>query len=97
MTCMCEVAREEWIASERPGVSMLLRRRTCHSNRPPRRMNGRKVRFPWSSGGSSSARTLPKRQSVRSFVHNCPTERRESRMDGTQRRVGEGIAAKLIL
>eukprot|EP00965_Chrysotila_dentata_P256536 6212573-Pleurochrysis_carterae.AAC.2 len=31
------------MASERPGVSGLLRRRTCHSNRPLRRMNGRKL------------------------------------------------------
>eukprot|EP00965_Chrysotila_dentata_P013149 433617-Pleurochrysis_carterae.AAC.1 len=85
MTCMCEVAREEWIASERPGVFRLSRRRTCHSKRPPRRMKGRDARVPFPSGGSSSARTLPKRQSVRSFVHNCPTERSESRMDGTHR------------
>eukprot|EP00965_Chrysotila_dentata_P247442 6207754-Pleurochrysis_carterae.AAC.2 len=82
---MCDVAREEWIARERPGASRGLRRRTCHSNRPPRRMNGRRVRFPSSPGGSSSAHTLPKWQSVRSFVHNCPTESNEPRMDGTQR------------
>eukprot|EP00965_Chrysotila_dentata_P078472 2585599-Pleurochrysis_carterae.AAC.1 len=85
MTCMCEVAREECMARERPGTPGLQRRRTCHSNRPPRRMKGRKVRFPSWSGGSSKARTFPKRQSVRSFVHSCPTERRESRMDGTHR------------
>eukprot|EP00965_Chrysotila_dentata_P071084 2349117-Pleurochrysis_carterae.AAC.1 len=36
-------AREECMASERPGVSRRFRRRTCRSNRPPRRMNGKKL------------------------------------------------------
>eukprot|EP00965_Chrysotila_dentata_P258496 6213238-Pleurochrysis_carterae.AAC.6 len=48
-------------------------------------MNGKSVRLPSARGGSSRARTLPKWQSVPSFDHSCPTERSESRIDGTHR------------
>eukprot|EP00965_Chrysotila_dentata_P151130 4995072-Pleurochrysis_carterae.AAC.1 len=46
-------------------------------------MNGSSVRFPVASGGNSRARMLPKWQSVPSTDHNCPTDKSESRMDGT--------------
>eukprot|EP00965_Chrysotila_dentata_P044604 1482678-Pleurochrysis_carterae.AAC.2 len=78
---MWEVARDECTARVR-GESVT-RRATCHSKRPPRRMNGSSVRFPAASGGNSRARVLAKWQSVPSTDHNCPTDKSESRMDGT--------------
>eukprot|EP00965_Chrysotila_dentata_P215918 6189070-Pleurochrysis_carterae.AAC.2 len=48
-------------------------------------MNGSNVRCPEASGGSSRARILAKRQVVLSVDQSCPTERRESRMEGTRR------------
>eukprot|EP00965_Chrysotila_dentata_P013395 443247-Pleurochrysis_carterae.AAC.3 len=48
------------MARERPCDSWGSRRRTCHSNRPPRRMNGRSVRLPSALGGNPRARTFPK-------------------------------------
>eukprot|EP00965_Chrysotila_dentata_P145812 4817095-Pleurochrysis_carterae.AAC.1 len=78
---MCDAARDEWTANVR-GVCAT-RRATCHSNKPPRRMNGSSVRRPDESGGNSRARILAKWQSVLSTDHNCPTDKSESRMDGT--------------
>eukprot|EP00965_Chrysotila_dentata_P251513 6210093-Pleurochrysis_carterae.AAC.4 len=78
---MCDVAREECMARERPCVAWGVRRRTCHSNKPPRRMKGRSVRLSSAQGGSSRARTLPMWQSVLSLVHSCPTDSSESRID----------------
>eukprot|EP00965_Chrysotila_dentata_P079521 2622223-Pleurochrysis_carterae.AAC.1 len=48
-------------------------------------MNGRSVRLPSARGGNSRARTLAKWQSVPSLDHSCPTERSDSRIDGTHR------------
>eukprot|EP00965_Chrysotila_dentata_P085422 2817986-Pleurochrysis_carterae.AAC.3 len=62
---MWEVARDEWMASDRPFVLGCSRRRTCHSNSPPRRMKGRNVRSPLALGGSSSERTLCASRTVR--------------------------------
>eukprot|EP00965_Chrysotila_dentata_P226696 6195576-Pleurochrysis_carterae.AAC.1 len=61
-----------------------VRRVTCHSKSPPRRMNGRRVRSPSEMGGRTSARTLAKWQSVFALVQSCPTESSESRMEGTR-------------
>eukprot|EP00965_Chrysotila_dentata_P133496 4414809-Pleurochrysis_carterae.AAC.1 len=70
MTWMCDVAREEWIASERAGRVGELSRITCHSNNPPRRMKGSDVRRPFASGGSRSERTSAKWQSVPAEVQS---------------------------
>eukprot|EP00965_Chrysotila_dentata_P153730 5081752-Pleurochrysis_carterae.AAC.1 len=62
ITWMCDVARDEWMARARCAVeSVGSRRVTCHSKRPPRWENGRRVRLPSASGASSSARTLANR------------------------------------
>eukprot|EP00965_Chrysotila_dentata_P255123 6212109-Pleurochrysis_carterae.AAC.2 len=82
---MCDVAREECTASVRGLEEHGWRRATCHSNSPPRRMNGNNLRCPEASGGSSSARVLAKWQSVLFADQSRPTERSESRMDETQR------------
>eukprot|EP00965_Chrysotila_dentata_P200431 6179972-Pleurochrysis_carterae.AAC.2 len=71
------------MARDRPCAVLGARRRTCHSNKPPRRINGRRVRLPSACGGSSRARTFPKWQSVLSLDQSCPTESSESRIDGT--------------
>eukprot|EP00965_Chrysotila_dentata_P132297 4374601-Pleurochrysis_carterae.AAC.1 len=60
MTWMCEEAREEWTARVRCPLRCESRRATCHSKRPPRRMNGSSLRCPESSGGNSRARILAK-------------------------------------
>eukprot|EP00965_Chrysotila_dentata_P012824 423709-Pleurochrysis_carterae.AAC.1 len=49
-------------------------------------MHGSRRRRPAASGASSTARVPAKRQSVPVEAHNCPTDRRESLMDGTQRK-----------
>eukprot|EP00965_Chrysotila_dentata_P221040 6192156-Pleurochrysis_carterae.AAC.4 len=61
---MCDVAREEWTASVRELVDRGSRRATCHSNRPPRQMNGSNLQCPEASGGNSRARVFAKWQSV---------------------------------
>eukprot|EP00965_Chrysotila_dentata_P220641 6191910-Pleurochrysis_carterae.AAC.1 len=43
------------------------------------------VRAPVESGASTSARSLAKRQSVLFNCQSCPTESKESRIDGTHR------------
>eukprot|EP00965_Chrysotila_dentata_P040482 1342842-Pleurochrysis_carterae.AAC.1 len=53
---MCDVAREEWTASVRELFERGSRRATCHSNRPPRQMNGSNLRCPEALGGNSRAR-----------------------------------------
>eukprot|EP00965_Chrysotila_dentata_P170179 5617429-Pleurochrysis_carterae.AAC.2 len=60
MTWMCEDAREEWTARVRWLLERGSRCATCHSKRPPRRMNGSSLRCPEVSGGSSRARILAK-------------------------------------
>eukprot|EP00965_Chrysotila_dentata_P129865 4292595-Pleurochrysis_carterae.AAC.5 len=46
-------------------------------------MNGSNVRCPEASGSNSRARILAKWQSVLLADHSCPTDKSESRMDGT--------------
>eukprot|EP00965_Chrysotila_dentata_P055815 1851230-Pleurochrysis_carterae.AAC.1 len=58
ITWICDVARDEWTANVR--AASVIRRATCQSNNPPRRMNGSSVRYPDESGGNSRARVLAK-------------------------------------
>eukprot|EP00965_Chrysotila_dentata_P142549 4711850-Pleurochrysis_carterae.AAC.3 len=57
-------------------------------------MNGSNVRCPEASGGNSRARILAKWQSVLSFDHSCPTDKSESRMEGTHLTL---VRVKLII
>eukprot|EP00965_Chrysotila_dentata_P226891 6195688-Pleurochrysis_carterae.AAC.2 len=52
---------------------------------PPPSNVGSRVRVPAESGATMRARTSTKRQSALFSCHNCPTESRESCIDGRHR------------
>eukprot|EP00965_Chrysotila_dentata_P117317 3877607-Pleurochrysis_carterae.AAC.2 len=85
------------MASERAGGAGKSLRITCHSNSPPRRMKGSSVRRPSASGGSRSDRTSAKWQSVPAVDQSWLTDKRESRIDGTQRTPVRVYLSNLLL